>query len=55
MNAAHSEPPPFWLVMLATMSRRHADFVAALRNAKRQGRRIPPGPQIMRAWAMRRI
>jgi hypothetical protein len=47
MNATHPDPPPFWLLMLATMSRRHADFVAAVRNARRQGWRLPPRQQIM--------
>jgi hypothetical protein len=46
-----SDAPPFWLLMLATMFRRYVDFVGALRNAKRQGWRIPPRQQIMRARA----
>ena len=56
MNAAHPDPPPFWLLMLATMSRRYADFIAAVRHANRKGLKVRalPRQQIMRAWAMRR-
>jgi hypothetical protein len=53
-NENRRPAPPFWLLMLATMSRRHVDFIAAVRNAKRQGWRIPPRHQVMRAWFARR-